>query len=566
MTRLVNNPDDFPAEALEGFTEAFSEWVKPVYGGVVRRTVMEPGKVALVVGGGSGHYPAFAGWVGPGFAHGAVAGNIFSSPSAAQAYSVCKAADCGGGVLIGFGNYAGDVLHFGQAAKRLESEGIDARLLRVTDDIASGPANDYLSRRGIAGDLPVFKITAAACEAGMSIDEVEKVFAEANRRTRSFGVAFSGCTLPGASEPLFTLEPGTMGIGLGIHGEPGVDDAPIGTADQVADKLVDGLLADKPDDAGTRVVALLNGLGSTKYEELFVVYREVAARLKNAGIEIASSDVGEFVTSLDMAGVSLTLVWLTDELESLWNAPCDTPAYRRGAMKRPATDDRVLPTAPEAVTVQQPGSPESQKWAKSALKCLEEIKRVLDQNEVQLGNYDAVAGDGDHGIGMARGAAAAVDAAQVLVSGGAGAKTTLVGAGESWSESAGGTSGALWGAILTAFGAELGDEADIDDEKIIRGVVAAADAVERLGGAKVGDKTMLDALVPAANVLEKSDTALPKRWEEAAKAAQEGASRTKDMVAKVGRARPLGGKSLGTPDPGAVSVSLIIDVLAKAMQ
>ena len=169
MARLINDdPVNYAEEALQGFAQANARYVKPVYGGVVRSTKTAQGKVALVVGGGSGHYPAFAGWVGPGFADGAVAGNIFASPSGAQAYSVCKAADRGAGILIGFGNYAGDVLHFGQAVERLASEGTDARTLLVTDDIASAPHDEHLRRRGIAGDLPVFKVTAAACEAAVN--------------------------------------------------------------------------------------------------------------------------------------------------------------------------------------------------------------------------------------------------------------------------------------------------------------------------------------------------------------------------------------------------------------
>ena len=192
MTRLVNNPADFPAESLRGFVLANKRYVKPVYGGVVRSTATPDGKVAVVYGGGSGHYPAFAGWVGVGVADGAVCGNIFSSPSGAQAYSVMKAAERGAGVLMGFGNYAGDVLHFGQAIERLRSEGIQADTLVVTDDIASGAKDELDKRRGIAGDFPIFKIAGAAAEAGKDFEEVKRVFAKANAATRSFGVAFSG--------------------------------------------------------------------------------------------------------------------------------------------------------------------------------------------------------------------------------------------------------------------------------------------------------------------------------------------------------------------------------------
>ncbi len=558
---LVNKPEEFAAEAIEGFADAFQAWVKPVYGGVVRSTKVPDGKVALIVGGGSGHYPAFAGWVGPGFADGAVAGNIFSSPSAAQAYCVAKAADRGAGILIGFGNYAGDVLHFGQAVERLRSEGIDARTLAVTDDIASGGPDEHLKRRGIAGDLPVFKVTAAAAEAGLDIDEVERVFTSVNERTRSFGVAFGGCTIPGADEPLFTLEPGTMGIGLGIHGEPGVDDAPLSTAEDVARRLVEGLLADRPDNPGSRVVAIVNGLGATKYEELFVLYRSIARLLREADLEIVEGEVGEFVTSLDMAGVSLTLVWLDEEIEKYWFAPCDTPAYRKGTLERPEVDDRELATAPEAVSVEKPGSAESQSAAARIVESLEVIAELMGREEKELGRIDSVAGDGDHGIGMVRGAQAAVCEAQRLRDEGGGAATVLAGAGDAWSAAAGGTSGALWGALLTAFGTVLGDEKKVEGSTLKAAARAALDAVVRLGGAQPGDKTMVDAATPAVEKLEAGGS-----WQDAAEAARLGAEGTADMVARVGRARPLGEKSLGTPDAGATSLAHIIAALAERLK
>ncbi|EPD30690.1 dihydroxyacetone kinase family protein [Gleimia europaea] len=559
MTRLVNNPEEFPAESIEGFADAFSNWVKPVYGGVVRSTKTPEGKVAIIVGGGSGHYPAFAGWVGPGMADGAVAGNIFSSPSGAQAYSVAKAAERGGGVLIGFGNYAGDVLHFGQAVERLRSEGIDARTLVVTDDVASASEEDHLKRRGIAGDLPTFKIAGAAAEAGLDIDEVVRVFDKANDRTRSFGVAFSGCTLPGAKEPLFHLEPGRMGVGMGIHGEPGVREDEIGTSDEIAQLLVDGLIDERPEGSDNRVVAIVNGLGDTKYEEMFVLWRDIAKRLRAAGLELVGKEVGEFVTSLDMAGVSLTLVWVDDELLKFWQAPADTPAFRVGNMAPAEVDDRQLNVTAEEVRVEQPGSEASQKLAGEVVSVLERIADLLHEKEPELGKIDAVAGDGDHGIGMARGSKAAVETARRLAGEGGGAATVLAGAGDSWSASAGGTSGALWGALLTAFGRVLGDEAG--DANLAEAAAAGLEAVTRLGGAHVGDKTMVDAFVPAVRALQEQGD-----WRAATDAARKGAESTKDLVAKVGRARPLGEKSLGTPDAGATSLAMIFEVITDYLE
>ena len=564
MTRLVNSPDDFPSQAVAGLASAFPNHLRPVFGGVVRAARTDH-KIALVVGGGSGHYPAFAGWVGPGFADGAVCGNIFSSPSASQAYSVCKAADRGAGVLIGFGNYAGDVLHFGQAAQRLRSEGIDTRCLLVTDDIASAGPGEHLKRRGIAGDLPVFKVTAAACEEGCDIDEVVKVFDRVNERTRSFGVAFAGCTLPGADEPLFRVEPGQVGVGMGIHGEPGIHDEALGTADDVAAMLVDGLLADRPENPGTRVVPIVNGLGSTKYEELFVLWNDISRRLDAAGLTIVDPQVGEFVTSLDMAGVSLTLVWLDEVIEPLWLAACDTPAYRRGAVGQVDLDTTPLPQEAEHVSVAATGSQASQDLADVVVRGLEEVVKTLSERANELGRLDSVAGDGDHGIGMTRGSQAALAEAKRVRGDGAGAATTLNAAGSAWSEQAGGTSGALWGAVLTAFGAVLGDEDPASDDAIRKAARAALDAVTRLGGATVGDKTMVDAMDPFVTTLESSADPLLQAWESACQAAEKGTRATSEMTAKVGRARPLGEKSLGTPDPGAVSFHDVVVAVGSVL-
>ncbi|WP_172411580.1 dihydroxyacetone kinase family protein, partial [Arthrobacter globiformis] len=350
MTRLFNEPAAFADEMIEGFVASHGRWVRRVSGGVARSTRSTPDTVAVVIGGGSGHYPAFAGLVGQGLAHGAAMGNLFASPSAQQVYNVAKAANNGAGVLLGYGNYAGDVLHFTQAQDKLRAEGIDCRSIAVTDDVSSAPLAERHKRRGIAGDLTVFKVAAAAAEAGYGMDRVVEIAGRANDRTRSFGVAFSGCTLPGAEKPLFTVPEGRMAVGMGIHGEPGIDETGIPTADELAELLVGKLLTEVPEGLASpgdtnkraRVVPILNGLGSVKYEELFVVYRRVAQLLAEAGVETVDPQVGELVTSFDMAGTSLTLFWLDAELEELWNAPCDAPAFRRGAVTAAALDTAAL--------------------------------------------------------------------------------------------------------------------------------------------------------------------------------------------------------------------------------
>ncbi|MGV9288935.1 dihydroxyacetone kinase family protein [Streptomyces sp. NPDC003719] len=564
MTRLFNDPAAFADEALEGFAAAHRRWVRPVTGGVVRATATPAGQVAVVIGGGSGHYPAFSGLVGRGMAHGAAVGNVFASPSAQQIRSVARAAHGGAGVLLMYGNYAGDVLHFGQAAERLAADGIEARTFAVADDISSAGRDESAQRRGIAGDLPVFKAAAAAAEQGLTLDEVLSVAERAGARTRSFGIAFSGCTLPGADHPLFTVPEARMAVGLGIHGEPGIGEEALPTADEAAHLLVRTLLAELPEDvdgtAGQRAAVILNGLGSVKYEELFVVYRKVAALLGEAGVEIVDPEVGELVTSFDMAGVSLTLTWLDDRLEELWRAPADTPAYRKGALDAPEPDDRDLVAEDLPDTAVAPASDASRNAARTVLAALDAVAATVDAHVDELGRIDAVAGDGDHGIGMQRGSTAARSAAAEAAALGAGAGTVLHRAADAWADKAGGTSGALWGTILRSLGTALGDRDAPDAARVAAGVTEASAAVRRLGGAEVGDKTMVDVLVPFADTLAgtvSEGRALAAAWDRAADRATDAAAATAGLLPRKGRARPHAEKSLGTPDAGAHSLALI---------
>jgi dihydroxyacetone kinase len=571
MTRLFNDPVEFADEMIDGFVAANKNHVRRVSGGVVRSTRTPEGTVAVVVGGGSGHYPAFGGIVGSGLAHGAAMGNLFASPSAQQVESVATAANRGGGVLLSYGNYAGDVLHFTQAQEKLNAAGITTRSVAVTDDISSAPLAEKKKRRGIAGDLTVFKSAAAAAEAGYSLDEVVRVAELANERTRSFGVAFGGCTLPGADAPLFSVPEGRMAVGMGIHGEPGIDETDVPTADELAERFVTALLGELPDGVdeaeGQRVGLILNGLGSVKYEELFVVYRRVAQLLEAAGIEIVDPEVGELVTSFDMAGASLTLFWLTEELEGFWRAAADTPGYRKGSVA--AVEQLEASEIAEAEAVVIPDSTEESRAAAGVvLAAIEALASVIDENVVELGRIDAVAGDGDHGIGMQRGARAGAAAARGALDAGAGAQTVLDTAAAAWANRAGGTSGALWGVALSAVGSALGDTTEPHGANVAAGVTDAKDAIMSFGKAEVGDKTMVDALVPfsdtlAAEIAGGAD--LATAWQRAADATTAAAAATADLLPRMGRARPHAEKSLGTPDAGAYSLGLIVQSIAVVL-
>lgn len=572
MTYLFNQPSAFAAELIEGFVAANADKVRQVSGGVVRSTRSQPDTVAVIVGGGSGHYPAFAGLVGQGLAHGAAMGNLFASPSAQQIYNVARAAHNGAGVQLLFGNYAGDVLHFGQACERLRAEGIACEVLAVTDDVSSASHDERLKRRGVAGDLCVFKVAAAAAEAGDDLATVLKKAQHANDRTRTFGVAFSGCTLPGASHPLFEVEKGRMALGLGIHGEPGISETAVPRADELAEIFVDRLLSERPADvaqvAGQRVAVILNGLGSVKYEELFVVYRRIAQLLSAAQLQVVEPDVGEFVTSFNMAGVSLTLMWLDDELETLWRAPANTPAYRKGSVliAEPLSAAECEEIREEALPQ---ASTTSQHSARRVLELLEAVAVMIQRHAGQLGDIDAVAGDGDHGIGMERGVLGAVEKARKVAARGAGAGSLLCRAADAWADKAGGTSGALWGVALTALGTALGDSAAADAPRVAAGVRDAKEGIMHFGKARVGDKTMVDVLVPFSDTLSAAvaqGASLTEAWLRAAAVAEQAAQATAQLVPKVGRARPLAEKSVGTPDAGAVSLAMIVNTVGDLLK
>lgn len=569
MTKLFNDPARFTEDMLVGFLDANAKYVTGVPGGVVRANQTPPGKVAVVIGGGSGHYPAFCGTVGPGFADGAVVGNIFTSPSAEDAASVARAAHGDAGVLLTTGNYAGDVMNFGLAVTQLRGEGIDAHYFAVTDDIASAPAGEEAKRRGIAGDFTVFKCASAAAEDGLDIAGVIRVAESANAATRTLGVAFDGCTLPGADAPLFTVPDKQMGVGLGIHGEPGVRDEPMPSAADLAVTLVDGVLDDQPTTDSRRIAVILNGLGRTKYEELFVVWGTASRLLRERGYEVVEPEVGELVTSLDMAGCSLTVMWLDDELEKYWTAPADSPAYRKGVAAQSDSGERRSDAAADAEAptqdVAELADDDGRAGGRFVVKALDAVAGMLAGVEEELGRIDAVAGDGDHGRGMVKGSSAARAAGSAAAKGGAGQGSVLAAAGREWAAKAGGTSGVLWGALLTAVGGRLGDTGRPDSETVAAAMRDGYDALIQLGGASPGDKTMLDAMLPFVEELQRRVTdgeSWQTSWRAAAEKATDAARATADMRPKVGRARPLAERSVGTPDAGATSLAMIAHTVA----
>jgi len=561
---LFNDPRRFRDEMLKGYTKAFGDYVMLAPGGVVSARETPKGKVAVMNGGGSGHYPAFCGIIGPGFLDGTIVGDIFTSPSTDDAYNIARAIENGSGVFIVGGNYAGDKMNFDLARDRLIAEGTDCRTFYITDDIASAPPEEAYKRRGNVGTFTVFKAAGAAADMGYGFDDLVRVTEKANAMTRTMSIGFRGCKLPGEKEPKFHVPEGRMEVGQGIHGEAGVYESDLANAAEVGRLLVEKVLAEKPEGAGDRVAVILDGLGATKYEELFVVWGTVADALEDAGCVLVEPQVGEFVTSLDMEGIALAVTWLDDELEALWKHPCDTPAFRKGSAMAQG-QKRTLKAAEREGASYSGGSPAALAAARVIADALARMRDRMLENEAKLAEIDAVAGDGDHGRGMVNGTTAAAEAARAAVESGAAAGDTLVQAGKAWAAKAGGTSGVLWGAALEAAGGALGNNfGAIGAGDAAKAVRAALDRMMALGGAHIGDKTLLDALAPFADALA-AEEARPVReaWNKAGEAARAAAEATKALLPKVGRARPQAARSLGTPDAGAVSLAMCISAAGE---
>lgn len=328
MKKLINIPNQVVDEMIEGYALAYPQYVRVLpenKRSVVSVNTARPGKVGVIIGGGSGHEPAFMGLIGKGFVDGAPVGNVFASPPPDPILACTKAVDGGAGVIYMYGNYAGDCMNFDMAAELAAMEGIRVETVLVTDDVASSSSVER--RRGIAGGFFVFKCAGAAADLGMNLDEVVRVAKAANDSVRTMGVALSPCAVPQTGKPSFVLAEDEMEIGLGIHGEPGVRRGKLKTADETADDLIDHILIDMPLGDGDRVAVLVNGLGSTTYMEQFIMYRRTAQRLQQLGVHIHRSFIGEFVTSLEMGGCSISILKLDDELMRLIDYPVDTPMY-----------------------------------------------------------------------------------------------------------------------------------------------------------------------------------------------------------------------------------------------
>ena len=331
--KIINEGARAVDEMLAGILAAHPGHLRQVEGSpraIVARHGPRPGKVGLVIGGGSGHEPTFVGFVGKGLADAAAVGNVFASPPPDPILECTRSVSGGAGVLYMYGNYAGDVMNFDMAAEMAAMDDIEVRTVLTTDDVASAPRDRRERRRGVAGNFFIFKAAGAACDKGLSLDEVERVARKANDRTFTMGVALAPCSLPETRRPNFEIGDDEMEIGMGIHGEPGVARGTLRPADEIVDEMMDRILGEMGAAGGDRVAVLVNGLGSTPLMELYIMNRRVKARLDAAGIGVHATWVGNWCTSLEMAGASVTCMHLDAELAAMLDHPCDCAMFRVG--------------------------------------------------------------------------------------------------------------------------------------------------------------------------------------------------------------------------------------------
>ncbi len=547
MKKLVNDPRRVVREMLEGLCDLHPGLALLESEEVVVRAGLPPPEarpVAVLSGGGAGHEPAHAGYVGPGLLAGAIAGDVFTSPSVDAVLAGIRAAAGPAGAVLIVKNYTGDRLNFGLAAELARAEGIPCEVVVVADDVALRETVAPERRRGIAGTVLIHKLAGAAAAAGQEVAEVAAIARAAVAELGSMGVALGACTLPAAGKPGFTLGENEIELGLGIHGEQGVERGALAPADALVERMLGAILADRGLGAGDRVALLVNGLGGTPPMELSIIARRAISLLRERRLVVERAWAGNFLTALEMPGCSLSLLRLDDRRLALLDAPGEAPAWPGPGRIAARVVVAAPPAAPAPSGVPGPLTPRL-KAAGLA------VAAALEAAEPRLTELDAAAGDGDLGISMARGAAAI----RALPDGAwADPPTALAALGEALRRALGGSSGPFYAAGLLRAARAMQEGGDWP-AAFRAGIAALAE----LGGAKPGDRTMLDALAPAAEALSGHGLAA------AAEAAERGAEATAAMTPRLGRASYLGARAVGLPDAGAAAVAIWLRALARAV-
>ena len=561
MNRVINNPDLVVEDMLRGWLLAHADTVCATGNPrvVKRLRAPEPGKVGVITGGGSGHEPAFLGYVGDGMVDAVAIGEIFSSPTAKSFLDAMRAANGGAGVACLYGNYAGDNMNVRMAMQSAEQEGIVVRTVVANDDVPSAPKGDEAKRRGVAGEILMWKVGAAKAAMGGSLDEVIALAQKAIDSTRSIGVGLSACVIPAVGKANFTIEHGTMEVG----------------AADMARMMLDVVLPDLPFTAGDRVAVLISGLGATPVMEQYILYGEIAQRLQDRGIDIAFNLVGNLFTSLEMMGVTLTLMKLDDELLECLRAPCQsvgvTITGQSSGVFAYSRHESVLPGAPSAEIA---GAAAVRKIVGPAIAiddCDDVVRDMIDtivRNRQFLSEIDGLIGDGDHGINMAKGFSGCAGRLDRLGTRAGNLPAALTQLSEALMDDIGGSMGPLYGNFFAGFARTLAPYDRMDAALFGEALANAVARVQAMGNAQVGDKTLIDTLVPALEAY-RAAIASGVHFQQAlaamAAAAVAGKDSTKNLQARIGRSARLGPRSIGGLDAGATSWCLLLQSMASSL-
>jgi triose/dihydroxyacetone kinase / FAD-AMP lyase (cyclizing) len=585
MKKVMNEPEDLVVEMCNGMAMAHPELEFMKKYKVMKKKDLNENKVTLISGGGSGHEPAHAGLVGKGMLDAAVCGDVFASPSQIQVYQAIKATTGKKGALLVIKNYSGDIMNFKNAAHLASEDGIPVEYVKVDDDIAVEDSLYSVGRRGVAGTVLVHKIAGAAAEEGRDLMEVKAVAEKAAENVRSIGFALTSCTVPASGSPTFKLADDEIEYGVGIHGEPGIRREKIASADELAKRMTNDLLKDlkMEDGDSSEIAVLVNGFGGTPLQELYLFNNAITRILSKKNITINRAFVGNYMTSIDMAGISLTVMKLDEELKTLLSSESHAPAFRVDGPVPGVEyidleeDEETQPVSFEVET------PEEHAVIKNETASLDNIIYLVDKmsdiiikNEVPFCELDSHAGDGDFGMSVSKGfkqlkrewndilsqdnltIGSFLDASSIVIM-----------------EYCGGASGPIWGSAFRAAGKAAGDRMELNVEEFADMLQAAVKGIQNTGersfgrGAEVGDKTLVDALVPCADSWSESTAAgddFKTAFEKGAAAAVEGAEKTKDIVARMGRAGTVGERSLGHPDAGAYALGVIFTELSESIK
>lgn len=580
MQKIINRPETMVMEMCSGIANAHPELEFIQKYKIIKKKDIDNNKVSLISGGGSGHEPAHAGYVGKGMLDAAVCGDVFASPSQVQVYQALKATASSKGTLMIIKNYSGDMMNFKNAAFLAAEDGIQADYVKVEDDIAVQDSLYTVGRRGVAGTVFVHKCAGAAAEKGKDLQEVKRIAQKAADNVRSLGFAFSSCTVPAAGKPTFEISDGEMEFGVGIHGEPGIRREHIVTADELAERIVPALLDElKIDDE--EVSVLINGFGSTPLQELYLFNHSVAKVLAAQGVRTYRVFVGNFMTSIDMLGASVSLLKMDDELKEMLDVPSEAPGFRvAGPAEKPVYTEIMYGAEDntnvsfKADTAKMSKIPNGKKIDLDEMVYLvDKMAEIIIENEQPWCELDSHAGDGDFGQSVAKGFRQVkrewgdvTENHKDNIGDFIGAVSMII------MENCGGASGPIWGSAFRSAGKSAGNKKELTVEEFATMLQAAVEGVQATGersfgrGAVVGDKTLIDALVPCADewkVCASEDCDLAASFTRAAKKAVEGAAATAEHVAHMGRAGTVGERSIGYPDAGAYALGQIFTELAE---